>query len=578
MPRNVLDEIDEILGQRGLVDDIGVVIPHHPGRSEFGLVGSPGAWTDARSPVASLEALPSIGAVRKGRMGKMDLVLADDWVAERGAMLEAGSPGPMETGDLAAGAPFVIDFCDPNATKALHIGHLRNLAIGAAITGLTRFCGASVTTQSQVGDMGRSMGEAMAGYTLFGAGAEPGEGRKGDHLVGRCYSRYVAEVAATGEQDAGLASDPALSREDLDTSDLATELMEGWNQGNPEVRALWQRVRSWALDGQRETLERLGIRFDRSLYESDFVAELESIGDQLLRAGIAETAPSGALLYRTDDESYPLLVLRRPDGQSTQHLRYIVDWFATRELMGPATSLEIMGDEWIPHARYGDALMRLLDPGGAIHPSQCVLHGMVEAEDGLVKSSLNEPLLIDALLDDLAFDSQIAERSADREHADQLATTTALGYFLTHSTEKRVRLARDMLLETRSNPGWVLAQAALTAWNPAYDGAPDPQPEDRLYRFLMAQSQVHRQLARRSLGALDTIDLARFHVNLSRWFLRAEPSPSLARAMRTVLAVGMPSLGLPVPHPAAAGWLQVSAPPVPAAIKRSTGLEPASAA
>jgi arginyl-tRNA synthetase len=547
---NVLDAVVAVLERHELAGEARVSVPHHPGRRElsvFGLSQAPPA--PASGALRDIERLEAVGAVSVGKRERVGIRLSESCVIELGEMLESGSGNAMRTGDLLGGRPVVVDFCDPNATKALHVGHLRNIAIGNAVASILRAGGADVVTQSQVGDVGRSVGEAMAGYERFGGGVGPVErGLKSDHFVGSCYSGYVRateDVAPPGT----LASDPALSREDEERDDLASELIERWRRGDPEAVALWRKIRGWAIEGHEETLARLNIRIDRMLFESEHLAEIEAAGDRLVELGAAEATASGAVLYPTGDPSYPQLVLRRPDGHTTQYLRYLGLWAATRSLMGTGDSVQVMGDEWLSLAKANDTLLGALAGSEAVHPTDCLVHGMVTAGDEVIKSSLTEPWLVDDLLEEIAADPRIeALHEGDPELARRLTATTALGMFIADPPAKRLAVSREALFDPGANPGWAMICASARAWDDRYDGQPDPSTSDRDYRFLIAQSQVHRQLMRRSAAELNPIHLARFHFHLSQWFLRAPCTPRLARAMRTVCSAGFSSLGLAAAH------------------------------
>lgn len=547
MGTNVVEAVVEVLERYELAEDARVSVPHHPGRRElsvFGLSQAPTA--PAEGALREIERLDVVGSVSSGKRERIGIRLSDPCVIERGELLEAGAREPMRTDDLLGRRPVVVDFCDPNATKALHVGHLRNIAIGNVVAAILRDGGAQVVTQSQVGDVGRSVGEAMAGYRHFEGDADPRRrGQKSDHFVGSCYSRYVRSIEEDGGAPATVASDPALSREDEERTDLASELIERWQGGDPEAVQLWRKIRGWSIEGHEETLARLGVRLDRMLLESEYLGDIEAAGDRLVALGMAERAPSGAVLYPTGDPSYPYLVLQRPDGNSTQYLRYLGLWDATRSLMGTGDSVQVMGDEWLSLAKANDTLLGSLAGDGRTHPTSCLVHGMVTDGDKPVKSSLSEPWLADDLLDEIASSPEMEALSGDEpELVQQRTAAAALGMFIADPPNKRLAISRESLFNPGANPGWAMVCASKQAWASEYDGDPDPSTKDRDYRFLIAQSQVHRQLMRRSVEELNPIHVARFHWHLSQWFLRTPCTPRLARAMRTVSSVGFSSLGL----------------------------------
>jgi hypothetical protein len=300
------------------------------------------------------------------------------------------------------------------------------------------------------------------------------------------------------------------------------------------------------VDGHDQTLRRLDVSIDRLLFESDYLGDINAAGDRLVATEVATETPSGAALYPTGDPSYPQLVLRRPDGHSTQYLRYLGLWSAIRASLGQAESIQVMGDEWLSLAKSNDRLLACLAEGGEIHPSTCLVHGMVAVENQVVKSSLAAPWLADELLDEISAHPEV-ERAADgdRQLAERIGAITVLGMFIADSPEKRLSISREALFSPTSNPGWALALGARAAWDSRFDGAPDPSPADRDYRFLVAQSQVHRRLMQRSAAELNPVHLARFHAHLCQWFLQTEQTPQLARAMRTMTSSGIASLGMP---------------------------------
>jgi hypothetical protein len=545
---NLLDELDRALAR---ADESGplasLVVPHNlPGCDVF-LAGRRSGWA-AEAGRALGGALTEHAVVHEVQLdpsgNRLLLRLDDQRVAALGAALEGVVVEPFLGRDLATSERFVVDYCDPNATKALHVGHLRTVALGHALGCLAASCGADVVHQTQIGDVGRQMGEAMAGYVQLFAGETPeSAGMKSDHFVGRCYSRYVQQLAPAAV-GGGTDADPALSREDGSYDDLAEQLLVRLGAGDPEVTALWERMRGWALGGHDATLARLGVTFDRVLYEVDFLAGTHALTARALAEGIVRRSEDDAVVSHEREDGH--LLLHRPDGFPTTHMRCMAIWHETgRELLAGATSLALVGDEWEPLVQQGPAILERLAAGGEVHPTHWVVHGMVTSGTRAVKSSGGAPWLVDELLDDLVTDPRLLAEAHARAGAERLAAIAALGICLDCHPRKALPLDPEMLLDERANAGWTLARAVARAWQPRFDGDPSPAPGDADYRSLVLRSQLHRRLAERSLRALDVRPLLGMHVHAAAWFLAQEdPSPSVARAMRGLLECGLRALGL----------------------------------
>jgi arginyl-tRNA synthetase len=543
---NLLDGLDATLGT---VEAAGAAFPIAP-------VMRPGEPSDATVVIreeahaaavaAALEEDPAIASAVRDRQ-RFALRFDDERIAELGAALEAGVPGALATDDLLTDEPYVVDFCDPNATKALHVGHLRNIALGQAIASALTAAGARVARQSHIGDAGRSMGEAIAGYLRYGDGATPqSAGRKSDHFVGDLYARYVRETAVPVDDVA--PEDVAVARETDLHDDLAQELLGRLDRGDPEAVELWERVRGWAVAGQEATLARLGVRFERILHDSDFSPHVASFVELALAAGVLTRAPSGALGYETGEEAYPWLPLSRADGFPTQNLRGLVMWHRLTHELRDLTLIHLSGLEWRVHTIHVEDMLKRLSPGIPVHPSTHVRHGMVTIEGGVVSSSAGDALLIDELFDAMVGRPELrdlAQDAAPGAGVEDLAAMAMLAAFLNRPVVKSLVFAPAKVLDAEENVGWRLAQAWSRAVASAGDGAPDPVPEDPAYRFFVMQSQLHRRTLAKAIEELDMLLLLRFLVHLSdRYLALAAPDPRTSRVVRTTLRDGLSALGL----------------------------------
>jgi arginyl-tRNA synthetase len=480
-----------------------------------------------------------------------------DQIAQVGATLEEGGSDPLACRQLADGDHWVVNYADPNATKALHVGHLRNLAIGQGVAGLAEGCGATVLRQTRVCDFGRNMGEAMAGYLLYADDQIPADtGEKSDHFVGRHYAHYVQKneaviAAEKGSEDANTA----LSRERHVRDDLAERLLARWSAGRPDAVELFERLRDWVMEGQEETHARLGFAMDKTMFESEYLDAGDLVVAEGLASGLIVKAASGATLFPTGDEEFPNLLITRTDGFPTQHLRYIATWRAIGPELDGARTVGVWGSEWGPLAKYNRMLLAGLDPDRRPNPETAIIHGMVTLGSEVISSSTGVAFLIDTLLDEIEAAPEVVALCDEHERcqAAVVARTVAIGFFLAIPPGKKLSFSLAQMLDNQINVGWALARAWATAWDPAYDGIPDPQVEDPDYRFLVVRSQAYRRLVLRSLYEVEPTYLARYLLHLSRWFCTVEPSPATARAMRTVLAEGSAALGFACGQPEYAG-------------------------
>jgi arginyl-tRNA synthetase len=475
------------------------------------------------------------------------LRIADAWIERTGAALEAGGGSEASLSDLAQGRRISVQFWDANATKALHVGHLRNLTIGHALAAALTQAGAQVERRSRISDLGRAMGEAMAGVLQSGHGADAwSDGDvKSDHFVGECYADYVAAagVVAVGAPD---QAEDSLAREVEVQGDAADQLIKRVLQGDREALELWYRTRTWVIAGQRKTLARLGIAFDRVLFESDFLRETVELAEHGLASGTLRRRADGVVVYATGLKELEEMPLVRADGLSTQHMRSLTYALTAPELE-EMTSLQVTGTEWTAHLTSIRKLAEELRPGlnGGFHPSRSIFHGMVSSQKRTVTSSAGAQL-IDELTDwlDGQIDADATLHAVRRSHPfpERLAAQVALGYFLPHATTPDIDFDPAELLRDGSL-GWDLARAQARR-----EARPNPRADspsqDPAYRFAVVQSELYRRHLRLAVDRFDLRPLALYLRHLTQWHLEAARGEHVERVVQTLLERSARGLGL----------------------------------
>jgi arginyl-tRNA synthetase len=558
MGENLFDNLDRIAAREDGQAQWAARAPFRP-KEGFDLMLVPRA-PDWHRDEASLAALERIGAepwverVQRDEEG-VRLRLDDGWVEATAAALESPQ---AEAGlaDLAAERRYAVYFWGANTTKALHIGHLRNLAIGNAIGASLSQAGARVEHRSLICDVGRSMGEAMAGVVNSGRDQQVGldGAQKSDHFVGYCYADYVKAGRANGNQAADGAED-SVARESAMYDDKADQLMRRVLAGDQSALELWSKTRAWVISGQRKTLARLGISFDKVIFESDFLPEVAELTDLGLSEGtMTRRRGDDMVMYETEREELEEMPLVRSDGLPTQHMRALAYWSAAPEL-DDVISLQVCGTEWVAHVNCRRQLIDALGVAGGNGsgsqkgggpPTHDVFHGMVARENASITSSKEGALLIDDLADwlegEIGADPGRAAVRRGHPFPDRLASQVALGYFLLAPTTKRVEFEPEKLLGGKGSLGWDLARAQAHRGTAPLAGARPAEDPD--YRFAVVQSEMYRRHLRAAVESLDALALSRYLSHFARWYREGERAPQVDRVVQAVLGQGIRGLGL----------------------------------
>ena len=299
----------------------------------------------------------------------------------------------------------MIEYSSPNTNKPLHLGHVRNNLLGWSLAQIMAANGNKVVKTNIVNDRGIHICKSMLAWQKWGNGETPeSSGKKGDHLIGDYYvafdKHYREEVKALTTQlmAEGVGEEEAVKRakEEAPLIKEAHEMLVRWEQGDPEVRALWEKMNSWVYAGFDETYRALGVSFDKIYYES----ETYLVGKAKVEEGLAR-----GLFFRKDDnsvwadltnEGLDQKLLLRSDGTSV----YMTQDIGTADMRFRDYPIDkmiyVVGNEQNYHFQ---VLSLLLDRLGFEWGKDLVhfSYGMVELPNGKMKS--REGTVVDA--DDL---------------------------------------------------------------------------------------------------------------------------------------------------------------------------------
>ena len=367
--------------------------------------------------------------------GFLNLVIAREaWVA----LLNDINANP-HYGELkaTAGSPLVmIEYSSPNTNKPLHLGHVRNNLLGWSLAKIMEANGNRVIKTNIVNDRGIHIMKSMLAWMKWGNGCTPeSTGKKGDHLIGDFYvlfdkhykeectqlkAHYIAQGMDEDKAETKAKEEAPLIKE-------AHHMLVKWEQGDPEIRSLWQKMNNWVYAGFDDTYKALGVGFDKIYYESDTYLEGKKKVEEGLAKNLFFRKEDGSVWADLTKEGLDQKLLLRADGTSV----YMTQDIGTAEMRFNDFPIDkmiyVVGNEQNYHFQ---VLSLLLDRLGFKWGKDLVhfSYGMVELPNGKMKS--REGTVVDA--DDLI----------EQMISDAKRTSDELGKFKDMSNDEKQEIAR----------------------------------------------------------------------------------------------------------------------------------------
>lgn len=291
----------------------------------------------------------------------------------------------------------MVEYSSPNTNKPLHLGHVRNNLLGYSISQIQKANGWNVVKTNIVNDRGIHIMKSMLAWMRFGNGETPeSSGKKGDHLIGDYYVRFDKEYKNEVAQLMQQGMDEETAKKEAPLMKEAQAMLLKWEQGDSEIRKLWEMMNSWVYAGFDETYKQMGVDFDKIYYESNTYLEGKGEVEKGLAAGQFYRREDGSVWADLTKDGLDEKLLLRQDGTSV----YMTQDIGTAKLRFQDYPIDkmvyVVGNEQEYHFK---VLSLLLDRLGFPFGKELVhfSYGMVELPNGKMKS--REGTVVDA--DDL---------------------------------------------------------------------------------------------------------------------------------------------------------------------------------
>ncbi len=301
----------------------------------------------------------------------------------------------------ANGKKVIVEYSSPNTNKPLHLGHLRNNFLGWSVAEILKYNGSDVIKTAILNDRGIHISKSMVAWLNFANGATPDStGIKGDHFVGDYYVMFgvehkkeIAVLVAGGMKEEDAERNAPIMQQ-------TQRMLLDWENNDPEVRALWQRMNGWVYEGFNETYQKIGSDFDQNYFESETYLLGKEFVEEGLKSGVFFKKEDGSAWIDLTPDGLDEKIVLRKDGTSVYITQDLGLADRKYEQYKYDQSIYVIADEQNYHMKVLKLILEKLGKpyaSGIYHLS----YGLVELPTGRMKTREGTVVDADDLIEEL---------------------------------------------------------------------------------------------------------------------------------------------------------------------------------
>ena len=351
--------------------------------------------------------------------------------------------------NFGEGKRVMVEFSQPNPVHPMHIGHARTTFLGDAISNLLDFLNFKVIRANYINDLGLQVAKLVTAYLLWGEGKKP-EG-KPDVWLWEYYIKFHEE-----------------EKKDASLEEKAREILRKFEvEKNEEIVRIWKRLVEYCVDGFKQTYERIKVKFDVFLYESDFRELGKKIVEEALKKGVAFKAKN-AIIAKLEKYNLPDTVILRSDGTGlyiTSDLGATVYKFKKFKL---DRAIWVVSSE---QNLYFKQLFKILEVLGYDFAKNCYHYSyeLVRIPEGKMSSREGRAIVLDEVIEKLVSMAykEVEKRNPGMEEGEKLEIAEKIGIsalkyaILKVEPEKQIVFDWDKMLSFQGDTGPYLQYALV---------------------------------------------------------------------------------------------------------------------
>lgn len=346
--------------------------------------------------------------------------------------------------DLFSGRKTIVEFAHPNTHKLFHIGHLRNITTGQAISRILENAGNTVIRVNYQGDVGLHIAKCL--YGIKHAATQPENNATIQDKIAFLGASYSAGHKAYVENESAKQEIQAINKQifEMDT----------------EIKSLWEHTRAWSLEYFDHIYERLHTKFDRLFFESEVAQIGLTIAKDALQKGILSES-DGAIVFEGEKHGVHTRVFINSLGLPTYEAKELgLAQSEFSEFGDIDQCIHIVAGEQSSFFNTTFKVEELLDEkykGKQKH----FIYGFVDLKDGKMSSRAGNVVEGNWLLDQVK--SRLQEKFPDSNAAETLAVAATKYSFLKLEAQKNFQFDINESISLQGNSGPYLLYAYARA-------------------------------------------------------------------------------------------------------------------
>jgi arginyl-tRNA synthetase len=240
-----------------------------------------------------------------------------------------------------AGRKLMVEFAHPNTHKAFHIGHVRNICTGGAVSSILEAAGHRVIRANYQGDIGPHVAKCLWGFLNIYKGRPPARDR--GRWLGKVYREASKAIAGDPGAEAGMR-----------------EINAMLYARDSRILPVWRKTRQWSLEYFDGIYRDFGVKFDRLYFETEVEGRGLQIARDLVGKGVARES-DGAIIADLKAQGLGISVLVTGDGIPLYHAKDLGLAEMQMKEYHPDAIIHVVGSE---QTMYFMQLFRLLEAMG----------------------------------------------------------------------------------------------------------------------------------------------------------------------------------------------------------------------